>query len=83
MKKAIGSVHNDVVLLETELLTMHDRCESVRKIRDRHRQQSSLDAEQAQQWAGLNRPLDGMRTALRIFDANLRKVYGNDLQRSS
>ncbi|KAJ4399164.1 hypothetical protein N0V91_009621 [Didymella pomorum] len=83
VKNAIGSVHNDVDLLETEVLTMHDLCECVRKIRDRHRQQSSLDTEQAQQWAGLNRPLDDMGIALRIFDSKLRKVYGNDPQGSS
>jgi hypothetical protein len=81
VKDGIGSVHDDIDALQTELQTLHDLCKSVGQLRDWHRMQSSLDGEQAKQWAGLSKPLETMRVAILEFDVKLRKVYGEDPKR--
>ena len=81
VKDGIGSVHEDIDALQTELQTLHDLCESVQQLRDRHHKQPSLDTEQAKQWVGLGKPLETMRIAIHEFDVKLRKVYGEDPKR--
>jgi hypothetical protein len=81
VKEGVGSVHEDIDALQTELQTLRDLCESVGQLRDLHHKRSSLDAEQAKQWVGLSRPLETMRVAIQEFDVKLRKVYGEDPKR--
>lgn len=80
-KEGIGTVHNDIKLLETELETLYDLCKDIEQQRVRHQKQSSLDEEQRRQWDGLSKPLATMSAAIQDFEVKLHKVYGEDPKR--
>lgn len=78
MKKGMGTVHDDIDALQTELETLRDLCESVEQLQDSYHKQPSLTAEQKKQWDGLSGPLETMEVAIHDFSVKLRKVYGED-----